>query len=526
MIVDEIKAIQKHASRRPRHGYPAKAAPFSWPTWREGRPQWKLIDYQAYVEEGFNLNSLVYESIMYKARALQQVLLRAYKGSTEHPELLDADHPLAKLVARPNPHQSFVEFQSQSIVYLNLSGNNYLLMDRPKSGGLPEAMYSLRPDRVFVIPGKQKRGQTGLRGYLYVPEGKSAWSGWDARRRVDALREGEAIPIVPQDIMHTKLPNPGDPLEGLGDGLPPLSPSARSVDVDNKVTHFLKLFFDKGVIVPGLLQFESPLTDPIMSRVRERWKEIYGGYESWAEEIGILDQGGSYQRIGLTFEEMGFGQLDERNESRVLGPFGIPPILVGTRIGLAHATYSNYQIARLACWEDTLVPEVMLFEVDYQYYLQGDDGEFVAYDYSKVPAFREIRNAAWERASGGVNGGWVTVNEGRAEAGLPAVEGGDVFLRGVTVIPEPVETQEFAEPTTERTEEGAAEAEADERKAWQQIKAGDNGSDGQTKATIPNGLRSPSVGLGEGVRQGDREGDVGQQASVAEVAAGSQVVQS
>lgn len=526
MIVDEIKAIRKYESRQSWRGYPLKAAPFSWPTWREGRPQWKLIDYQAYVEEGFNLNSLVYESIMYKARALQQVLLRAYKGSAEHPELLDAAHPLAKLVARPNPHQSFVEFQSQSIVYLNLSGNNYVLMDRPKAGGLPEAMYSLRPDRVFVIPGKRKHGQAGLKGYLYVPEGRSAWSGWSGQQRTSALRDGKAVPITPQDMMHTKLPNPGDPLEGLGDGLPPLSPGARSADVDNKVTHFLKLFFDKGVVVPGLLQFESPLTEQIMSRVRERWKQIYGGYESWAEEIGILDQGGSYQRIGLTFEEMGFGQLDERNESRVLGPFGVPPILVGTRLGLTHGTYTNYPLARLICWEDTLVPEATLFEVDYQYFLQGDGGEFVAYDYSKVPALREVRNAAWKRAGEGITGGWLTVNEARAEAGLSVVEGGDVFLRGVAVIAEPARVQEFIEPAAERTEEGAAEAEADERKAWQLPKAGDNGSDGQTKAAIPGGLRPPSAGLGESIRQGNGEGDAGQQTSIAEVAAGSEVIQS
>ena len=52
-----------------------------------------------------------------------------------------------------------------------------------------------------------------------------------------------------------------------------------------------------------------------MQLVKERWQEQYGGYTHW-DEIGVLDQGGEFQRISPTFDEMGFESIDERNEAR------------------------------------------------------------------------------------------------------------------------------------------------------------------------------------------------------------------
>jgi hypothetical protein len=187
---------------------------------------------------------------------------------------------------------------------------------------------------------------------------------------------------------------------------------------------------------------------------------MYGGSEKWTE-IGILDQGGSYQRIGTSFDEMGFEAIDERNESRILGPLGVPPILIGTRMGLARATYSNYAEARRAYWEDTAIPEQTLFEVEHQYYLQSDDGGFVAYDRSKVPALQQdvptLTDAAHKMWQMGV-----PANRAFSAVGLQVgdIPGGDVSWLPVSIMPagaEPVEE--------EQTTEGAVEAEEDVRKS-------------------------------------------------------------
>lgn len=470
-------------------GMETKKAPFIWPSWRMGTPQWQIVNYQSYAQEGFNENAIIYESIMYKAKAITAAPLRAYEGTTDKPELLPADHPLQNLVMRPNPYMSFVEFQGLAEVYFNLAGNCYIYVEPDEEepdSKVPKALWLLRPDRTYIVPhpdfrrkslkghpaydvidlgqgyGDVKRkelklsdilvtgekklkardGGEKILGFYYVPEGR-------------ALNDG--IPFMPEQIIHVKLPNPLDPLDGLGYGLSPVSPMARSADVDNQITKYLKLFFDKGAIPPGILTYDMPLTDAQVARARERFMEIYGGVDNWTD-VAVMDYGGKYQRLSLNFDEMGFEEIDSRNETRMTGPFGVPPILVGTRIGLNRSTYSNYAQARQAFWEDTMVPELRWFEVDYQYYLQGDAGEFVQFDLTKVPALMPTANERAQRAMEGWEKSLLSRNETRAAVGFDPTEGPDVYYVpfNVQLIPVMTETDAIEEPPD--TQEGMPEA--------------------------------------------------------------------
>jgi HK97 family phage portal protein len=223
-----------------RHGYPVKSVPKPWAPWRQLMPQWHLIDLQSYVNEGFAMNSLVYSAIMYKARTMMTAPLRAYKGDPDYPTRLSPKHSLSKLVARPNEHQSGTEFHALNVVYLNVAGNVYIYKDRKH-----RELQALRPDRVFIVP----TGNTvpaKLSHYLYVPEGKSPHQDSSA----------ETFPILPEDMIHIKLPNPLDPLEGMGYGMSPMSACARDITIDNMVTDFLNTFFQKGTMLTGILTFD------------------------------------------------------------------------------------------------------------------------------------------------------------------------------------------------------------------------------------------------------------------------------
>jgi phage portal protein BeeE len=425
----------------------ARAAVMGWPTLGDVQPEWHLIDYSSYVEEGVNMNAVIYAAIRYKWQATQATQLRAYGGSMDSPEPLDADHPLAKLVARPNVWQDWRTMQALADAYLNVSGNAYFWLTRPKSGkGLPESIWCPRPDRVFVVPDKPKEGEPpSLLGYLYVPEGQPYSRG---------------TPVLPQNMMHVKLPNPGDPLGGLGEGLSPLSPGAYSIDVDNQITRFIKTFFEKGGVPPYWFSFSEPIDDSTYSKLQERIQEIYGGVEGWVKP-GILDRGGDIKQIGLTFEQMGFPVIDARNESRIAGPLGVPLILIGSRYGLERSTLANYREARLAFWEDWMIPELMLFQEEYRYYLQGDNGEFVMFDLSRVPALQkdipQLAEAAYKMWQMGT-----PANIAYATVGLSVEEipGGDTGYVPLGVIPVGSTGGE-----EEPSEEGSPEAEEDTRKA-------------------------------------------------------------
>ena len=349
-------------------GWEEKRLPFSWPPWRQLQPQWHLIDLQTYVNDGFARNALVYAAIMYKVRTMTTSPLRAYTGDPYYPELLPPEHSLSKLVTRPNEHQSWTEFHSQNIVFLNLDGNVFIYKNRRD-----RMMYSLRPDRVYIVPAKGRVAK--LKGFVYVPEGSSP-----------SVEDPNCLPIIPEDMIHIKLPNPGDPLEGMGYGLSPLSSAAQSVDVDNLITEYLNVFFQRGTMLTGLLSFDIPLKEETADLIIERWRKKYGGVGG--SDVGILDRGSKYQRLGLTFEEMSFAEQDERNETRILMPFGISPILISARVGLKGVSYSNFEAIRKACWEDTLIPELLLFEVEFQHHLRARKA-FVKFDLTGVPALQK-----------------------------------------------------------------------------------------------------------------------------------------
>lgn len=351
-----------------------KEAPFLWPTWVSGRPQWNIVDFNSYVKEGFERNSLIYSAIMYKVRSVSTAPLRAYTGSMEKPEMLEENHPLSQLVKRPNRYQSGRGFMGLNTVFLNISGNSYVMLDRPRIGAMPTAMYPLLPNRVMIVPeGKE------VKGYVYVPEGKSIQDG---------------TPILPEDMMHVKLPNPGDPLEGMGYGLSPFAAMAQSADVDNSVTAYLNLFFKHGAAPNIYLEFVGNIDDDVAARARARFMEMYGGYENWIGPA-IVDNGGKISTFGQNFKEMGFDSIDERTESRVLGVFGVPGILIGTRLGVNRAINANAIELRRTFWQDTLLPELYWYEDEYQEKLNNPvEDIFVAFDTSGVPALAQDKVAA------------------------------------------------------------------------------------------------------------------------------------
>ncbi len=416
-----------------------KTVPYLW-NYAKDTPIWSMVDYMSFARQGYERNPLLYRAIMYKVQAANTTRLRAYEGDEQNMTPLPANHPLAQLLKRPNTWQSWAEFEAQNLAYLDLHGNSYIYLDRETPGGVPVAMYSLRPDRVQIIPGKNE-----IRGFLYIPPGKT---------------RKDAVPFLVEDVIHTKYPNPADDLEGLGYGVSPLAPAAQAIEVDNNATDYIKLWWERGTILSGLLKFTVPLDDTTVQTIRRRWVDRYGGQGAWGE-VGVLDSGGDYKPLGTTFKDMDFSALDERAESRILLAIGVPGILLDTRSGMKNSTYANKAEARRAFWEDTMLYVLSLFDNEYEHYL-GGEGIVIQRDYSRVPALQrnlpELVQAAktmWDMG--------VPADVAFRSMGVPveATPGSDIgYVNGV-----PVGGAAEAEETTDAGKSLAARAARRGRKA-------------------------------------------------------------
>lgn len=322
--------------------------------------------FSVYAKEGFEQNSIIYAAIMYKARAIALAPMRVY-SNVDQPEPLARNHELQRLMIKPNRYMSGTYLQVIRSIYLNLSGNSYIFIDRDNRGN-PVGLYPLRPDRVFIVPIDEQQV-----GYLYLPQGRSF---------------SEAIPIIDEDMIHDKLPNPLDDMGGAGEGLSPISSSSMAADVDNKMSKFLNNLVNNGVMPTGLLVSDTQLTDKDAERMRRRFTEKYGGVNSWAD-VMVLDKRVSYERIGMTLQEMVVDNLDKRNEARILQSIGVSPILMGALLGMENSTYANYEEARAAFWQDVMLFELLLFEDEYNQRLSSNDTYRFMFDTSKIPALRD-----------------------------------------------------------------------------------------------------------------------------------------
>ncbi|MFJ5156324.1 phage portal protein [Streptomyces sp. NPDC088353] len=375
-------------------------------------PEYPGRGFLSYANAGFGKNELVYSCVMEKATSLPESPLRVYgpDGLGE----ARSSHPLRRLLAEPNPVLSEYEMFELLVIHMDLAGIAFWEVVRDRAGR-PVQLWPLRPDLVRFA--RQRDGQ--LR-YWY------------------ALPGSGALVDLGTDVLAFKYPNPVDPLVGQ----PPLRSAVRAVAMDNEATDFVKVLLQNHAVPGVVITTQRKVDEDVSSRLTAKWKQKFGG--SRRGEPAILQSGMDVKTLGLDLTKLEFPDLRTISESRICSVFGVPPILVGAKVGLDRSTFANYSEARRSFWEETLMPlQRRIGEVIRRRLLpMVNESVFdvprrvtVQWDRSEVLALKESEQAIWERANQALRAGAITVNDFRRIVRLPLVPGGDVFLRPAGVTP-------------------------------------------------------------------------------------------
>jgi HK97 family phage portal protein len=414
------------------------------PIHMEGQPVYSERKFRTYVQEGYRVNELIFACIELTANTAASCRLQVLNKGDDDPV---EDHELRRLLERPNPWTTEFDFWVTTLVSLKLAGASYWFKARGMGGrGKPTQLWPLRPDLIAPIPGSNP--DRIIEEWEYLPEG------------------GGPIRLDANDVLAFRKSDPLDFFKTVS----PMGVLAKSADVDNAITNYLKKFFDRGAMPAGALKSKLKLSPLAITDLMNSWERRYGGAENWHKPV-ILDSDASYERTGLTFEEMNFSELDMRNELRICMALGVPPILVGARAGLERSTFSNYAEARKAWWEDHLMPlyKFLSDTIDLQLAPEYGDEVDTEWDFSEVPALHESRDSQFTRATAGVAGGWFTVNAALREVQEEEVgPAGDVFLRTAGQVPVPM---------NETVEEQRARAAEEQEAAIERLQASKPGED-------------------------------------------------
>lgn len=367
-----------------------------------GQPAWTPRNYASFAKEAYGKNVVAYQAINRIGDAVASVRLGIYRGETEL-----TDHPLAALLKRPNPLQSYGDYVRAKVGFLLLAGNGY--EERVTVGNEVRELYQLRPDRMTVIP-----SATGIpAAYEYtMNQQKHRWV-MDPR-------------TMSCDVRHLKLFNP------LSDwyGMSPIEAGAYAIDQNNEAMAWMQALLQNSARPSGALTVKDggTLADDNFNRLKAQIEEQYSGSANAGRPM-LLEGGLEWQQMGLSPTDMGIIENKFSSARDIALAFGVPPQLLGIP---GDNTYANYAEARLAFWEDTALPLLDMIVTDWNTWLAALYGVEIRPDVDSIPAIAEKRLKMWQMADSSVD---LTINERRALKGYGPVPGGDTILVSSAQIP-------------------------------------------------------------------------------------------
>ncbi len=359
-----------------------------------GKPRWTPRRYDALAEEGYRKNVVAWRCISEVARASASIPWLLYDA--DHQEL--EDHPLKELLKHPNPLQGTAQFLESVFSYYQISGNVYIEAIRPNEGSAPVELYVLRPDRMRVIP-----GESGLPlGYEYQVGGRTVR--WAADPFTGA-----------STILHWKAFHPLDDWYGMA----PLEAAMAAIDQHNAASAWNQALLNQAARPSGALVYSpkdgpTQLSDEQFRRLKEELEEHYQTPRNAGRPL-ILEGGLDWKEMGLTPKDMDWLAGRKRAAQDIALAFGVPDQLISIS---ESQTYANMAEARLALYEETVLPLVQQFKGELNRWLAPmfDDGLRLDIDADEIPALAARRDMVWDKIG---KADFLSRNEKRQAVGYP-----------------------------------------------------------------------------------------------------------
>ncbi|MBW0088243.1 phage portal protein [Pseudonocardia sp. KRD-184] len=340
--------------------------------------------------------------VSFLARNVAQLGLHTYRRVSDLDRERVTDHPLAQLLAQPNPYTTPYRFTEALVSDLAIYDNAILL--KVKLPEQPMALLRLDPARVTPT-GTNPFVPTG---YLL---GKQSFK--------------------PEDIIHFRGYSPVDARWGMS----PMETLRNLLSEEHQATLYREQLWRNGARISGYLQrpADAPSwTSPAKERFRSQWQAQYSGDGSRPGGTPILEDGMTYVPAATSPRDAQYIESRKLTREEVTAAYHVPLPLVGI---LDHATYSNIVEQHKMLYQDCLGPYLQMIQQELALQLMPDfpdsDDLYIEFNLSE-----KLRGSFEEQAAQlqtAVGSPWMTRNEARARVNLPQVDGGDELVTPLNV---------------------------------------------------------------------------------------------
>jgi HK97 family phage portal protein len=355
-----------------------------------GRVAWSPRDAASLARAGFAGNPVGFRAVKLIGEAASALPLVVQDRQRRY-----EDHPVVRLIGRPNPGQGKAELFEALYGQILLTGNGYL--EAVTAGeGLPQELHVLRSDRMSLIPG---------------PDGWPVAYDYTVGAKTHRFRVGEG----PSPVCHVKSFHPQDDHYGLS----ALQAAAQALDVHNAASTWSKALLDNAARPSGAIVYkgadgQGALSAEQYDRLLMEMETQHQGARNAGRPM-LLEGGLDWKPMGFSPSDMEFHKTKEAAAREIAVAFGVPPMLLGLP---GEATYANYQEAHRAFYRLTVLPLAHRVTAAVAHWLSEFTGEAVEIrpDLDQVPALAVEREGLWRRIGEAT---FLTDAEKRRLLGLP-----------------------------------------------------------------------------------------------------------
>jgi len=369
------------------------------------------------------LNSVVASAMDWYIRNWPQATPRVMRAVDSQQMEPIEDHPILQLMAEPEPGMVGNLLWGWVIQDYKLFGNAYLRKQRIGGPGSQVVALQYIPQDMIRPVGD---GRNPLTHYTYTTDGRS-------------------FDLQVSDVIHFRY---GRDPEDIRLGRSPVQSVLREIATDNMASSSAYGLLSNGAM-PSIIvgpdasgSAQVDISPDDAKQVKRSLRENLTGDNAG----GIVVMSGPYKmdKVSLTPAELALDTVRRVPEERICSALGINPMVLGLGSGLERSTYSNYERAQQAAWEDGMVPLLRSISDTLTVSLLPDfpesqEGDKVEYDFAGVRALADDRQAEAERAERLYKAGVADLAEAKRIAGLePAPEDEGVMHPTAMPVESPV----------------------------------------------------------------------------------------
>lgn len=390
--------------------------------------------YTAQVSANYNVSyAAIYRTqpavrtvVSFLARNVAQLGLHAYRRVADNDRRRLTDHPIATLLAQPNPHTTMYRLINALVSDKAIYDDAYWVKLRGERGG-PVGLRRVPPWRMEVL-GPDWTDATGYR--LHGTTGH--------------------VDLAPENVVHFRGYNPDDGRRGCS----PIEALRQVLAEEWAAARWREQMWSNGARVSGYLKRPSTApewSDRAKERFRASWQAQYTGDGPQAGGTPILEDDMDFVRAGINPQEAQYVESRKLTREEVAAEYHIAPPLVGI---LDHATFSNIREQHKQLYQDTLGPLCAEIEQDIGLQLIPDlpNSRRVYVEFNIAEKLQGSFDEQAQQLQMAVGGPYMTRNEARGLSNLPRIDGGDELIVPLNVA---IGDQEPEQPALPAGEAGA-----------------------------------------------------------------------